>query len=130
MAYATLADYEARYGAVDEGAEEVVATLLEDASTILDELVPTIDVSDAHQRKLLRIVARDMVGRALDTGGAPTGVDQMSYTMGPFAQSVHVTNPHGDMYLTANERRLLGISGTTIGSIRAKVAPCHGRRHA
>lgn len=122
MAYATVSDYELRHGAVDASEEPMVAALLEDAATMLDSLVPCIDISDQHQREVLCIVSCSMVSRTMSASSASVGdVDQMSYVMGPFQQTAHFANPSGDMYLTAGERRLLGISVTVIGTVPARV---------
>ena len=133
MAYATVADYVARKdpdGELSSAELDLVATLLDDAATMLDVLVPSYDVSDQHQRDVMRIVSCNMVSRAMEPVTSQlSGIDQMSYTMGPFSQSAHFANAAGDMYLSASDRRMLGISGVRIGTIRARVGH-HGRRHA
>ena len=133
MAYATVDDYVARKdpeGELSEYELSLVETLLEDAATMLDGMVPLIDISDQHQRDVLRIVSCNMVSRSMEPVTAQlSGIDQMSYTMGPFSQSAHFANSSGDMYLSASDKRMLGISGVRIGAIRARVGH-HGRRHA
>lgn len=124
MAYATLSDYEARYGAVGPDREVYVTTMLGDAGSMLDALVPRIDPSDSNQADLLRMVSCAMVNRAVLASEADSvGVSQYSFGMGPFSQSATVANPSGDMYLTAQERRLLGVGGVAIGSIPARIGP-------
>ena len=67
-----------------------------------------------------------MVNRALMASTSDAlGVSNASYTMGPFSQSATFSNPSGDLYLTANERRMLGAGATAIGSMRAKVGWPH-----
>lgn len=121
-AYATIQDYEMRYGAVEDPERvEIIETRLADAATMLDSLVRTDDVDD-DMAELLRIVSCNMVSRTMAaTDGGLAGIGQVSYGMGPFSQSATLANPSGDMYLTAAERRWLDIGGSVIGSMRAKV---------
>lgn len=126
MAYATIEDLEARYGEVDAELTDRAQALLDDAATILDARV-VVDISDQQQRERLRLVSCSMVNRALQAAASDAyGVSNASYTMGPFTQSATFANPSGDLYLTKGERDLLGIGGSVIGSIRARV----GWRHA
>ena len=126
MAYATISDLEARYGEVDAELTDRAQALLEDAATILDARV-VVDISDQQQRERLCLVSCAMVNRALQAAASDVyGVSNTSYTMGPFTQSATFANPSGDLYLTKGERDLLGIGGSVIGSIRARV----GWRHA
>lgn len=124
MAYATISDYELRNGSVEEGRLPTVEVLLEDAATMLDGLVE-VDPEDERQAKVLRKVSCNMVSRCMQAADAElVGVDQMSYTMGPFGQTAHFTNATGDMYLTAAERRMLGLDRMVIGCIPAEVRAC------
>ena len=70
-----------------------------------------------------RIVSCNMVIRAMSAAQDTFGLSQSSMTAGPYTQSWTYSNPSGDMYLTKAERKMLGISGGYIGSIRPKVAP-------
>ena len=115
MAYATITDYEMRNGTVDPEHVQLVETLLGDAATMLDGMVE-VDEGDAHQAEVLKIVSCNMVSRRMEAD--LSGVDQMSYTMGPFAQSAHFVSPGGDMWLTKGEKRMLGIGGFAVGTIR------------
>lgn len=123
MAYAELSDYELRHGSVEPEDLQLVETLLGDAATMLDGLVEVVD-GDEHQAEVLKIVSCNMVSRCMAADTA--GVDQVSYTMGPFAQSAHYANPGGDMWLTKREREMLGIGGFKLGTIRPHVGG--GRR--
>ena len=127
MAYATIEDYEARNGEVsDPDRRAMVVTRLGDAATMLDTLV-TVDPTDELQAAALRIASCNMVARTMTAADAGlAGLSEVSYGMGPFSQRGTISNPGGDMYLTASERRMLGIGATAIGSIRAQavVPPC------
>jgi hypothetical protein len=121
MAYATVADLEARYGEVPVELADRAAVLLGDAATIIDARV-AVDISDQALMERLRYVSCAMVNRALEAAEADAyGVSTTSYTMGPFTQSATFSNPGGDLYLTSGELRLLGAAGTVVGSIRAEV---------
>lgn len=128
MAYATVADLEARWPektfTLDE--EAAAGVLLDDAAVYLDSLV-TVDSSDSHQADVLRIVSCSMVRRAMvASSSSALGVDEMSATMGAFSQTQHFSNPSGDMYLTGNERSLLGIGSGYIGTLPAGIEGFYG----
>lgn len=121
MAYATVDDLEARWRQLDADEEERAGVLLDDASAMLDALV-TVDATDEAQAALLRMVSCNMVSRAMLASGSDVmGLSQVDYGMGPFQQTAHFANPSGDMYLTAQERKLLGIGATYITSVQALV---------
>ena len=113
MTYATVADVEVRLNRVFSNSEAVQCwALLADATNMLDSLVD-VDVSDQHQRDLLRMVSANMVSRSLASASTESlGVGEATYTMGPFTQSLNFANPSGDLYLTKQEKRLLGIGGS------------------
>ena len=116
MAYASYTDYEARYGTLTPAQQSLVTMRLADAAVILDSLVDTSGVcSDEHLQDRLKVVSSEAEGSV--------GVSNTSYTMGPFSQSATYANPSGDMYLTATERRMLGISKAIIGAIRPVIGP-------
>ena len=110
MAYATVDEY-ALHHSMDGADPGQVATLLDDAAIILDSLV-RVDESDTDQMQKLAYVSCNMVARALTAMKSDAfGVDEMRAEMGPFAQTVHYQNPNGDLYITKNEKRVLGIHG-------------------
>ena len=121
-AYATLDDYEARNGMVDDETRQgIIVTLLSDAALMLDSMVD-VDPTDQTQLETLKVVSCNMVSRAmLAADGGLAGISQLNAGMGPFSQSATLANPSGDMYLTGTEKLWLGIGGTAIGSIRARV---------
>lgn len=122
MAYATVEDVQARR--LDELTDEEAAlasVLLDDAAVLIDS-VAEIDPEDGQMLERARTVSCNMVNRALAASASDAyGVSNASYTMGPFSQSATFSNPSGDLYLTATEKRMLGASGSRIGSIRAQV---------
>ena len=112
MAYAEVADVEARWHSLSEEDQQRAGVLIEDASAMLDGLVK-VDEDDEAQARQLKTVCCNMVIRAMTASMADMfGVSQQSVTAGPYSQSFSYSNPSGDMYLTKMERRLLGISGS------------------
>lgn len=116
--YASVEDYKRRFGDFDE--HEWLEEVLMDATTLiateleragLDPDDP--DAADARMR-----VCRSMVNRAIgeDADGAiPTGVTQMTQTAGIFSRQYTFGNAYKDLFLTKQERRMLGIYGSRIG---------------
>lgn len=124
MAYAEVSDLEARLGrelTTDEQARAEV--LLGDASAMLDALMGD---AAAEKQDLLRMVNCNMVIRVMGIDSAESyGVDSMSITAGPYAQTWNYNAPSGDMYLTKSEKLMLGLYGGYIGTIRPMMAGDH-----
>lgn len=126
MAYATVDDLEARWHALEGDEADRAEVLLEDAAAMLDALVE-VDPEDEKQANLLKIVSCSMVTRAmLSTESDAYGVSQLDYGMGPFSQVAHFANPNGDLYLTAQEKRLLGIGSGYIMGVRPLIDGAYG----
>lgn len=113
MAYATLADVEARMTRELSDAEETVCqNLLEDAGAIID----SYNAEASAEAK--KIVSCRMVIRALGDGdlSVPIGASQGSMSALGYTQSWTVGNgTTGELYVAKVERKLLGV-GNTIGS--------------
>lgn len=119
MAYATVADLEARWRDLSDAEEAQASVLLDDAAAYLQALVE-VDPDDEVQAANLKMVSCNMVKRAMSSSASDAfGVTNATATMGPFSQQVAYANPSGDMYVSKSERALLGIGTATIGSIRA-----------
>lgn len=121
--YATVADYEARYGEVDD--TERVSTLLSDATAFVDAQAGfRFDPSDrVQQANLVRVVCA-VVYRSMSAGDL-AGVSSYSQGAVGYTASVSVYNPSGDFYLTKAEKQALGIRGSVVGTIPAAIhAPC------
>ena len=126
MAYATVQDLEARWRELTEDEQTRAETLLDDAGAMLAALVD-VDEADAQQLALLKIVSCSMVMRSMMASDADAyGVSQLDYGMGPFSQAVHYANPNGDMYLTAQERKLLGIGESYVLGVRPLIDGAYG----
>lgn len=121
MAFATVADLEARWRDLTEDEEARATVLLDDATAYLQALVE-VDPDNETQAANLKMVCCNMVKRAMTSAASDAfGVTDATATMGPFSQHVAYANPSGDMYVLKSERILLGIGAATFGSIRAHV---------
>ena len=119
MAFATIADLEARWRDLSDAEEARASVLLDDAAAYLQSLVE-VDPDDEVQAANLKMVSCNMVKRAMSSAASDAfGVTNATATMGPFSQQVAYANPSGDMYVSKSERAILGIGTATIGSIRA-----------
>lgn len=126
MAFARVEDLEARWRPLSTDEATRAGTLLDDAGAMLAAMV-TVDEDDASQAALLKIVSCSMVMRSMLSSDADAyGVSQLDYGMGPFSQAVHYANPNGDMYLTAQERKLLGIGECYVLGVRPLIDGAYG----
>ena len=116
-AFATVEDLMNHWRSLSADEANMAATLLDDAGLILRQYV-SIDDADSHQRAALKMVSCNMVKRAMVASSSSAfGVDQTIATMGPFSQTMHYSNPSGDLYISAAEKRLLRIGGNQIGTV-------------
>ena len=121
---ATVEDYEARYGKVDD--EERVTALLQDATNIIASQPGFCDKDrDDTWWGVLETVTCAMVHRSM-MAGSYAGLSSVSQGAGGYTASVGVYNPGGDMFLTRNERRALGIGGARIGSVAPVIEGWYG----
>lgn len=111
--FATVEDYEDRYGVVDDPSR--VETLLADASAfIAGQPGFALAEGDEAQASALTMVACSVVRRSL-SAGAWAGLSNVSQGAGGYTASATVYNPSGDLYLTKSERVLLGLGGGRVG---------------
>ena len=122
--FATVEDLEKRWRRLDESEVERASVLLEDATGLISrefELAgKEINPEDEIQKGNLRVVCCSVVKRVM-ASGVCGDFTQMSMTAGSFNEQYTFANPSGDMYLTSNERRVLGIAKRKlkVGSIPA-----------
>lgn len=112
-AFASAEDYLRRYPGSDGGRD--LQTLLEDATAFLmgylAESGVKVDPEDEVQARNLLSVTCSVVHRRLAVPDDLIGIKQATETAGPFTQSMTTDNPSEEMYLTASDKRLLGIAG-------------------
>lgn len=112
--YATLADYELRYG--ETNSPERLAALLGDATAFIDSYPGfAFRGDDILQAANLVRVCCAVVYRSLSAGDL-AGVSSYSQGGVGYSASVTLSNPSGDFYLTASEKRSLGIGRGRIGA--------------
>ena len=122
--FATVADYEARYGKVDD--EERISKLLQDATNIIASQPGFCDKNrDETWWGVLETVTCAMVHRSM-MAGSYAGLSSVSQGAGGYTASVGVYNPGGDLYLTRNEKKALGIGGARIGSVAPAINGWYG----
>lgn len=111
--FATVDDLETRWHTLLETERKQAGELLADASDKIRQRVPHVnDLQwvETHSRTLKRVCC-SMVKRAMQqlSSGTPEGVTQSSESTGPFANSYTWSNPDGNIYLTKEELRDLGV---------------------
>ena len=115
MAYATVADLQARMTRTLSASEQTVAaTLLDDAAVMIDA------VAKGASADAKKIVSFRMVMRALgdgDSSGVPVGASQGSMSALGYSQSWTIGSggTTGEMYLSKSDRSILR-AGNAIGS--------------
>jgi len=104
--FATLTEFKARWPDMPAGSDAHAEVLLEDASQFILDTCPTAaDVAPATRRRIVcAVVRRSMVASAADS----FGMESVQDSTGPFSFTAKPTNPHGDFYLTKQEKKALG----------------------
>lgn len=111
--FATVDQYEARYGEVED--QQQVETLLGDASAFIAAQPGfTLNPDSEVQALALTVVTCSLVHRS-QSAGAWAGLSNVSQGGDGYTASATVYNPSGDFYLTKQERRMLGIGGGRVG---------------
>lgn len=129
MAFATSDDLAARWRPLTEDEEEKANVLLEDAAVYLSAFV-TVDAEDTQQQAALKMVSCSMVQRAMVASENDAfGVAESRISADIYSQSVTYSNPNGDLYLTASEKRLLGITSSYMVGVRPTIAPVEVSMH-
>lgn len=118
---ATVEYYEARYGPVDD--RDRVSALLDDATAFILSQGVRQDPDDEVLTANLARVCCAVVHRSL-LAGRYAGLSSVSQGAGGQSASVSVYNPGGDLYLTASEKRALGIGGGSFGAILPDIGRC------
>ena len=105
--YATVEDLKAAWPSYDAGKEARARYLLSFASSAIAAMCDASRIDAA----ILKGVACQAVIRMMQSDGEASGVTQESWGASPYSGSVTYSNPSGDLYLTAFEKRLLGMDG-------------------
>lgn len=122
-AFATLEDLEQRWKvlAADEAARAEV--LLVDAASVMRTLASRsgVNLDDFEDEDVLKMINCNIVRRAMGQNDSFLDVSSVSLTAGPYAQTFSPVNPTGDLYLSLNEKRMLGIGAQRLGYIAPRV---------
>lgn len=104
--FATAEELEARWPDMPAGSEDHADVLLEDASQFILDVVPSAaDATESTRRRVVCAVVR----RSMEASSAEhSGMSQFNVSTGPFTVGGSPSNPHGDFYLTRNEKKALG----------------------
>lgn len=127
MAFATYQDLEARWRPLNEAEQARATVLLDDAAVYLSRYVDVCGCDDS-QFAALKIVSCSMVIRAMSNADSDAfGVSEQTIKADIYSQSWKYANPSGDLYLTAGEKRMLGITGSYLKSLRPTINPVRVR---
>ena len=113
-AFATVSDLEARWRELTDDEKTKADVLLNDASVHLWTLITQKFGDDYTPSELmsenLKIVTCNIVMRSMNVKQGFFGMSEVSATAGSYSQSFTPINSSGDMRLTTEELRLLGLS--------------------
>lgn len=90
------------------------------ASRWLRQNAPGIDDridSGELDPELVADIVCTMVARTAPVEDFPDGIESTQWSAGPYQQSTKRLNPHGDFYLTKQEKHTLGVGGGRAWSI-------------
>lgn len=120
-AFATVDDLEKRWRTLTDDEKERAGVLLSDASVHLWTLIVQKFGDDYTPDELmsenLKIVTCNVVMRSMNVKQGFFGMSEVSATAGSYSQSFTPINSSGDMRLTTEELRLLGLSSQKGGFV-------------
>lgn len=120
-AFASVEDLEARWRVLTDDEKTKAETLLLDASVHLQTLMNRkfgVDATpDTLMKENLKIVCCAIVMRSMNVKQVFFGMEQVSTTAGSYSQSYTPINSSGDMRLTSEELKLLGLKGSNVGFV-------------
>ena len=117
MAYADVQDLESRWRELDALEKNKASVLLNDAADMLSTFVE-VDRSDEKQMSVLKIVSCNMVRRAMCSSDVE-GIASLSQAVGSTSVTAQWSNTDGALFLTKNDKQMLGITDGAIRSVQA-----------
>lgn len=128
MTYATHEDLAAGWRPLSPAEQERATVLLGRASVHIDSEAPDVEARVTATPPLLnpevpKIVACNMVKRAMMSPVDQPPMTQFQETTGPFSSGGTFANPTGDLYLTKAERRMLGVGTQQAFTVPMTTAP-------
>ncbi|MFP3156334.1 phage Gp19/Gp15/Gp42 family protein [Lachnospiraceae bacterium ZAX-1] len=122
--YATVEDFEARYGEQTEIEQEQITVLLRDASAaIIAAGGKQFDLADWEEDLYTSVCCAIVHRVTISPAGA--GISQTSQSAGGYSESFSYVNPTGDIYITNSELKRLGLKKQAIGTIPPKIHRFH-----
>ena len=122
--FATVAELQQRWQDLNADEQARAKVTLQDATAYIMTLckqsgveLPTPDKPDGLMSQNLKSVCCGIVRRMLSSADALAGVKSSQTMTGPFMETFSYENPTGDMYLTAAEKKLLGIGRQRISCV-------------
>ena len=112
--FATVEDLEKRWRSLAGAERDRAGVLLVDASSLIRDTCTGWARSAADTR---RRICCAIVQRAMAAGDEDAGATSMTDTTGPFTTQRTFSNPRGDMFLTAAEKRALGCGAASAFTI-------------
>lgn len=115
--FATVEDLAAGWSGYEDDMEEQASTMLVRVSTRLAAMLAAhgieVDRHDEVQSAILKDVTCEVVRRSLSSQSVADGmpVSQFTETATPYSNSYIFSNANGDVYLTRQEKELLGLVG-------------------
>lgn len=103
--FATVEDLKERWQGFPAGGETTAQTLLEDASQFIIDQVPAAETASPRTRLMVTCA---VVRRAMQVEDKADGYESHTLGTGPFQFTGKLANPHGDFYLTRQEKKSLG----------------------
>lgn len=120
-AFATIAELQTRWRVLSDIEKSRAEMLLMDASAIIATMCAqsgiAINADDELQSLIIRATACEMVKRAMLSPVDQAPLKNYSQTAGSYSESGTYVNPTGDLYLTSNEKKRLGIGRQRMFSI-------------
>lgn len=122
--YATVEDLEKRWRPLTDAEKARAQVLLEDASLRIRQACKHLPEPDADGLLARKIVACNMVMRAMSTDvSQPIGASSLTQTAGSFSQSTSWSGPASTLYLSKEDKILLGIGYSRAANVNLIVEP-------
>lgn len=116
--FATTKDLELFYSSYSDAIKDRAEAYLASVSHAIMSLCEWEDVDP----EILKLVTIQATIRVLQAGSeTPIGVTQQSWSASPFSGSLSFSNPSGDIYFTAFEKKLLGVDASDAGFINFRL---------
>lgn len=125
--FATVDDLQERWRTLTAEETPRAEILLSDASNIIrSESGSSFSDPDELTFEVLKAITCEMVKRAMQSPVDQPALNSMQQSGGSYSETLNFTNPSGDLYMTAKERKRLGIGTQKAFTIRPAIHDCAG----